>query len=218
MAKRRAHDGRSTVASLFRNGSSIERLRYLVSHSNCRFQVPTNGAQLVAHREAAVRSPPATRSSSREAGSSAAFTEPSSASERCSAGSSSPSMHYLRGKMTAAGKLLISRRPRQCSTPRGRTVARTCPEKATRSWWQAGFVLLRLIALSEGHPRWKQQPLLACSSWIFESSRRHGARTPPGSVMSRCAHHASAARRSIPSQEVDPAAHGGALARNRFFV
>ena len=95
VAKRRAHDGRSTVASLFRNGSSIERLRYLVSHSNCRFQVPTNGAQLVAHREAAVRSPPATRSSSREAGSSAACTEPSSASERCSAGSSSPSMHYL---------------------------------------------------------------------------------------------------------------------------
>ena len=113
-------------------------------------------------------------------------------------------------------RLLTSRRPRQCSTPRGRTVARTCPEKATRSWWQAGFVLLRLIALSEGHPRWKQQPLLACSSWIFESSRRHGARTPPGSVMSRCAHHASAARRSIPSQEVDPAAHGGASTLERF--
>ena len=72
-------------------------------------EVRTNGAQLVAHREAAVRSPPATRSSSREAGSSAACTEPSSASERCSTGSSSPSMHYLRGKMTAAGKLLISR-------------------------------------------------------------------------------------------------------------
>jgi len=77
-------------------------------------------------------------------------------------------------------------------------------------------VLLRLIALSEGHPRSKQQPLLACSSWIFESSRRHGARTPPGSVMSRCVHHASAARRSIPSQEVDPAAHGGASTLEQF--
>ena len=208
MAKRRAHDGRSTVASLFRNGSSIERLRYLVSHSNCRFQVRAKPRCATSCAPFVRTSPPATRSSSREAGSSAAFTEPSSASERCSTGSSSPSMHYLRGKMTAAGKLLISRRPRQCSTPRGRTVARTCPEKATRSWWQAGFVLLRLIALSEGHPRWKQQPLLACSSWIFESSRRHGARTPPGSVVPRCVHHASARWGAEPSRTRSNPAHG----------
>ena len=105
-------------------------------------------------------------------------------------------------------RLLTSRRPRQCSTPRGRTVARTCPEKATRSWWQAGFVLLRLIALSEGHPRWKQQPLLACSSWIFESSRRHGARTPPGSVVPRCVHHASARWGAEPSRTRSNPAHG----------
>ena len=77
-------------------------------------------------------------------------------------------------------------------------------------------MLLRLIALSEGHPRWKQQPLLACSSWILESSRPHDALTPPGPVVPRCVHHASAARRSIPSQEVDPAAHGGASTLEQF--
>ena len=105
-------------------------------------------------------------------------------------------------------RLLTSRRPRQCSTPRGRTVARTCPEKATRSWWQAGFVLLRLIALSEGHPRWKQQPLLACSSWILESSRLHDARTPPGSVVTRWCESASTCRGAEPSRTRSISAHG----------
>ena len=41
-------------------------------------------------------------------------------------------------KKACHGRLFTSRRPRQCSTPRGRTVARTCSEKETRTWWQAG--------------------------------------------------------------------------------
>lgn len=50
VAKRRAHDGRSTGASLFRSGSSIERLRYLVSHSNL--------SMLKSGRDGAARSAP----------------------------------------------------------------------------------------------------------------------------------------------------------------
>ena len=192
MAKRRAHDGRSTGASLFRNGSSIERLRYLVSHSNCMFQVRAKPRCATSCAPFVRTSPPATRSSSREAGSSAAFTEPSSASERFSTMQQQPQHAVFEVKKPCHCRLLTSRRPRQCSTPRSLTVARTCPEKVPRTWWQAGVVMLRLIAQSEGHPRCEQQPRPTCSSWILESSRPHDARTPPDPVVPRCVQHASA--------------------------
>ena len=76
VAEWRAHAGGSTVASFYYHGSSIERLRYLVSHSNCRFQVRAKPRCATSCAPFVRTSPPATRSSSREAGSSAAFPEP----------------------------------------------------------------------------------------------------------------------------------------------
>jgi hypothetical protein len=139
-------------------------------------------AQLVAHRGFARTRPSRQTGHAREAGSSAAFPEQQQELQlRVRSGSQRA---LDRVKKACHCRLLTSRRPRQCSTSRSRTVARTCPEKVTRTWWQAGVVMLRLIALSEGLSRWKQQPLLACSSLILESFRRlHDALTSPGPVV-----------------------------------
>ena len=67
-------------------------------------------------------------------------------------------------------------------------------------------MLRRPIALSEGRSQCDQEPASTCSALILESFRPHDALTSPGPVVSRCVHHASAARRSIPLQEVDPVA------------
>ena len=218
VAEWRAHAGGSTVASFYYHGSSIERLRYLVSHSNCRFQVRAKPRCATSCAPFVRTSPPANRSFSREAGSSAAFPEPSSASERCSTMQQQPQHAVFEGENDCRGQAPHFPQPRQCRTPRSRTIARTCPDLVAPQLVAGEEMLRLLIALREGPSRCEQQPRPTCSSLILESSRLHEARTPPGPVVPRCVNHASAARRSIPSQEVDPAAHGGALARNRFFV
>ena len=111
-------------------------------------------------------------------------------------------------KKACHGRLFTSRRPRQCSTPRSRTIARTCPEWVG-SRLVAGEAVLRLpIALSEGPLRFRQEPASTCSALVLESSRRHDARTPPGPVVPRCVQHASARWGAAPAHRRSMAAHG----------
>jgi hypothetical protein len=76
--------------------------------------------------------------------------------------------------------------------------------------------MLRLIALSEGLSRWKQQPLLACSSLILESFRLHDALTSPGPVVPRRVQRASARWGAGPSRTRSISAHGAIMAPPRF--
>ena len=168
MAEWRAHAGGSTVASFYYHGSSIERLRYLVSHSNCRFQVRAKPRCATSCAPFVRTSPPATRSSSREAGSSAAFPEPSSASERCSTMQQQPQHAVFEGGNDCRGQAPHFPQPRQCRTPRSLTVARTCPEWVG-SRLVAGEAVLRLLVALRGAPlRSEQQPASTCSALVFE--------------------------------------------------
>ena len=216
MAEWRAHAGGSTVASFYYHGSSIERLRYLVSHSNCRFQVRAKPRCATSCAPFVRTSPPATRSSSREAGSSAAFPEPSSASERCSTMQQQPQHAVFEGENDCRGQAPHFPQPRQCRTPRSRTIARTYSEWTGPRLVAGEAVLWLFVALCGAPLACEQPPASTCSALVFESSRRHGARTPPGSVMPRCVHHAPARWGAEPSRTRSISAHGAIMAPPRF--
>ena len=209
MAKRRAHDGRSTGASLFRNGSSIERLRYLVSHSNL--------SMLKSGRDGAARSAPRLCSHTHlpsdrprlRGGVFSRFHRAVVCQRAVLDGQQQPQHALFEGENDCRGQAPHFPQPRQCRTPRSRTIARTCPEWVG-SRLVAGEAVLRLFVVLHGAPlRSELQPASTCSALVFESSRRHGARTPPGSVMARCVHHASARWGAGPSRTRSIPAHRG---------
>ena len=111
---------------------------------------------------------PATRSSSREAGSSAAFPEPPSASERFSTMQQQPQHALVELKKDCRAQAPHFPQPRQCRTPRSLTVARTCPEWVG-SRLVAGEAVFRLLVALRGAPlRSEQQPASTCSALVFE--------------------------------------------------
>ena len=158
---------------------------------------------------------PATRSSSREAGSSAAFPEPPSASERFSTMQQQPQHALVELKKDCRAQAPHFPQPRQCRTPRSRTIARTCPDLVAPQLVAGEEMLRLLIALREGPSRCEQHPAPTCSALILESSRLHEARTPPGPVVPRCILHKSARWGAGPSRTRSIPAHRGRRSSRR---
>ena len=134
---------------------------------------------------------PATRSSSREAGSSAAFPEPSSASERCSTMQQQPQHAVFEGENDCRGQAPHFPQPRQCRTPRSRTIARTCPEWTGPRLVAGEAVLWLFVALCGAPLACEQPPASTCSALVFEcrpdgtALAHHRARSCPDASTTR---------------------------------
>ena len=105
------------------------------------------------------------------------------------------------------GRLLISRRPRQCRTLRGPRDHTHVPRVGAPHLVAGEVVLLLLIALRGALLACKWPPALTCLSLVLEASRRRGARTPPGPVVPLCDKHAPTRGGAAPSRRRSMGAH-----------